>query len=383
MIGIILKMFRIITFFGTCGGTHWEDPSVARQNSSSKSKPVTATHIARLVGVAQSTVSAILAGNPQGKGNVRYSTATRDQVLTVAQRLGYRPNRAARSLLNGRHGAFGILVQNTTLFLWPEFLEGLTQALWSHGLSLSIFPLSPDETSDDPRALPIVLREDCVDGVIVFQDLPEKVATQLERAGLPVCWVNTNRRDGPTCITVDEIGGMEQAVRHLLQTGRRKIGFIGTSRKHHFSEADRRDGVAAAAAALKLETPHLCVLEKYWYSGLAAHLEDVLAELDCILNEHCDCDGWVLATDDIAALFVRAALRRGLRIPQDLAVVAVEDRGLGTFLTPSLTTLQVPRKEMGAAAVTLLNDLTNGKQAKRPLVFKQSLCVRESTAEGA
>jgi LacI family transcriptional regulator len=357
---------------------------VAKQSRSIKPKPITATHIARLVGVSQATVSAILARNPQGKGNVRYSMATRDEVLSVAQRLGYRPNRAARSLLKGRHGAFGILVQNTTLFLWPEFLEGLAQALWPHGLSLSIFPLSPDETSNGPQALPIVLREDCVDGVIVFQDLPEKVAGQLEGAGLPVCWVNTNRRNGPTCITVDEIGGMELAVRHLAKTGRRRIGFIGTSRKHHFSEVDRREGVAAAAAELKLRPPRLCVLEKYWYSGLVANSENVMAELDSLLTEHRDCDGWVLATDDIAALFVRAALRRGLRIPQDVAVVAVEDRGLGAFLTPSLTVLQVPRKEMGAAAVTLLNDLTNGKRSKEPLVFEQVLCIRESTAvEGA
>lgn len=342
----------------------------------SRTKRVTSTRIAELSGVSQPVVSSVLA-EAEGRSSsssVRYSDETRRRVLETAARLGYRPNRAARTLVRGRHHALGILVHNWG-YVGMEFLEGASAAAWEHDQSLVLAPMpAPGE---DDEFIPSIVAEDSVDGIIVLEDLPGSVEREIDRHKIPTAWVNTNRREGPGCVTCDEVGSARLAVEHLVETGRRRVGGIFTPGSH-FSDAARRTGLEQGAEEFDLPQPPLLMLEKSVFDTTC--WAEVEAEIQDFLETERAMDAVLLSVDGIAPRLYRAARRAGVEIPDDLAVVGINDSPFSSQIIPTLTTLRVMREEMARRAVEMLMDSLDGElELEGPVAFAHELMIREST----
>ncbi len=164
--------------------------------------------------VSRRTVSAILF--PSAKNaSIGFSEATRDQVLSVAKELRYRPHRASRNLLVRRHGVIGILTGQFYMIPWPSINAMLIKAnMFDQVLSFEFL-------SQDSQKLPLFIRENVVDGLIIYERVPAAIEQAIEFHRIPVVFVNICRHSGPNIINMDEAGAIKTAVLHLVALGRR------------------------------------------------------------------------------------------------------------------------------------------------------------------
>lgn len=309
---------------------------------------VTVYQIARAAGLSQPTVSEIL----NGKGD-RYRLATRERVLAVARELGYRRNAYARGMATGRFDAVALLVSTEIGRSGPylRVLEGAHDALAERGMHVSLARL-PDQALCDEGYVPNLLREWRVDGLLITYatQIPARMSELIAACGLPSVWLNSKR--AVDCVHPDDVHGGRIATEHLLGLGHRRIAYVDFTRGErdregaHYSEDDRLAGYQeamrsaglapwivrgerripsaerlAAARALLMRTPRPTAVVTY---------------------------GWAPGE----ALFA-AALGAGLRVPQDLSLVAIEN-AIPNESAIAVTTALVPEHAMGRDAVPML-----------------------------
>jgi DNA-binding LacI/PurR family transcriptional regulator len=330
----------------------------------------TLSTIALRAGVSRQVVSAILGVSPGG--NVRYSAETRRRVMRLVRQTSFRPNRTAKNLVQKRHGALGVLVANFGA-IHDGVLSIMLAEAHKHRQLLML-----DEMPEGDEGLPVFLAEDSVDGLVVFEDLEPRLQREIERLAIPCVRVNANVRTQPGCITYDETGAMQMAVRHLVERGRRHLALIAGDAGGHYSQQLRRTGIqkAALSAGLPLVEVHTLGLRHYFGSDGHAASDGVAAFLDA----HPQVDGVVLSVDGMAPLFYRACGRAGRRIPDDVAVVGVNNSPIALGVFPSLTSLFVEPRRVAEEAIRLLNESIEGERPPRaPVKLAYTLTIREST----
>jgi DNA-binding LacI/PurR family transcriptional regulator len=171
---------------------------------------------------------------------------------------------------------------------------------------------------------------------------------------------------------------MQMAVRHLVERGRRHLALIAGDAGGHYSQQLRRTGIqkAALSAGLPLVEVHTLGLRHYFGSDGHAASDGVAAFLDA----HPQVDGVVLSVDGMAPLFYRACGRAGRRIPDDVAVVGVNNSPIALGVFPSLTSLFVEPRRVAEEAIRLLNESIEGERPPRaPVKLAYTLTIREST----
>jgi DNA-binding LacI/PurR family transcriptional regulator len=336
---------------------------------------VTAKMIAKRAGVSQPVVSAVLTGRPDT--TVRFSEETRQRVLEAAEQLNYRPSRAARTLLSGRHRSLGVLV-GTWRYVTAELVGATCRAAWERGQTITLEPMPRGERITSRTSLPSMLREDVVDGLIVLQRAPEAIRKEMDRIGIPVVWVNTEMRGRPGCITCDEAASMRVGAEHLASRGRRRIGMVDAGPAEHYWERERRPALSRAAEALGLEPPRFLRVHGDIYSGRV--LPGVIASVREWLDSNRDLDALVLGVDHLAPQVYRALQGLGLSVPGEVAVLGVGDSPAAALAIPTVTALRVRRAEMAGRAVEMVLGWLETGEAPEPESFVHELVERESTA---
>ena len=295
-------------------------------------------------GVSRSTVSRVLNDHPDVRPEVRA------RVEAVIQETGYQPNPAARALVSKRSGLIGLvmLTEIDELFGDPYYsalVNGIQQGCAEHDLIFAIFPAySPDGRSD---ALTPQIAQRFVDGVIVTS-VPQSdpVIAALRDRGKRMVVVGRPTDDaGLTRVDVENRTGSAVAVAHLIEHGRRRIGFVGPTLEHRYG-ADRLDGYREAldAAGLAADDRLVRFDEATAEGGHRATIALLEEEPDAIYT----------ATDTMAEGAYRALKERGRRIPDDVAIVGFDGLPRGPRLDPALTTVVQPVVEVGRTAVGLL-----------------------------
>jgi DNA-binding LacI/PurR family transcriptional regulator len=330
---------------------------------------ITLSKIAEMAGVSRQVVSAVL--GVSGSGSVRYSPDTAERVMEIVRKTNFRPNRTAMNLVRKQHGAIGVLVRGFGHI--PErALHLMLSHAHHHGQVLILDAL---EASDE--SLPVFLREDLVDGLAVFEDIDKKVEDEITRLGIPCVRVNTNVRGLPGCITYDEHGGMKLAVDHLVERKRMRLGFLAGPSAHYSMRARLKGFEKAAkdAGAGPIRSYTLRTAR-----GMDGADDTVAEELRDLLVSDGGVDGVVLAVDGMAPAVYRAAAILGLRIPDDLAVVGVNNSQVATSVFPQLTSVYVDPREVGKQTVLLLNRLISGNDVPTgPLKLAFRMIIRAST----
>lgn len=326
--------------------------------TSKTAKRVTAADIAKSLGISRATVGFVLNDTPGQK----ISDATRTRVIAEAKRLGYRANSAARALASGRSRIVLLVLPD-----WPldhalrSNLDEASLALDEAGYSL--VTMTPHASG---RAQPLweTLNPDVVLGLTPF------TAEQIERfraSGVEHIVPDTTRDQTP----LDELSdGPVLQVRHLLDRGRTRLAYAGTSDPRL---ADLRDlRLSAARAEIRRLTGD------DFARVIDVGEENAISSLEALLEERID--GVVAYNDDVAARLLGAALRSGMNVPEDLAIVGHDDTPLASLLVPSLSSVRVDIAGLGRYLAQLVIEVAGGAPVptNRPRASAE-IIARETT----
>jgi LacI family transcriptional regulator len=325
--------------------------------------------LAALSGVSRATVSRVING-----GSV--SEATRDRVMAVLERTGYRPNLAARTLASGRSGVVGVVmhVESRELFQDPYFsqlLQGMSDALseTATGMMLWLGNRSKEETLDQ------ILGMGLLEGVIVTAyNLEDPLVDGLLTSSLPTVLVGHRRADrSASYVDVDHVQAADSVTSHLVDAGRRRIGHI-TGRRGTVAGEDRIVGYQRAMERARFSTEGLIVDGDFRKaSGASAALELLDRGVDAIF----------CANDATAAGALESIHARGLRVPEDVALAGFDDLEFAAQMDPPLTTVRQGIRAQGAEAARALSRLLDDPDGgPRRVILPTELMIRRSSVGG-
>ncbi|MEL7105637.1 MAG: LacI family DNA-binding transcriptional regulator [Pseudomonadota bacterium] len=322
--------------------------------------------VARKAGVSTATVSRCL-NAPQ-----QVSTATRETVMAAVTALGYAPNFGARALAAKRTNTFGAIVPTMRNAIFAEGLQAFQEELGAHGVTLLVASSSyrPDLEADQIRAL-VARGADAL--LLIGHDRDPESYGFLERRKVPyvVTWAH-RAGSGRSSIGFDNTRAMADLTREVIGLGHRKLALIAGERGTNDRARDRADGVALAMTASGLDPKDLVLVEApYGTDAGARAFADVMAAPRPPTAVLC-------GNDVIAAGALSQAHTMGLDVPGDVSITGFDDIELAGLLTPGLTTVAVPHRDMGRGAARTLVDLCNGQPAGKEVELPASITWRAS-----
>ncbi|MEO8667152.1 MAG: LacI family DNA-binding transcriptional regulator [Bauldia sp.] len=309
-------------------------------------KRKTIRDVAALAGVDASLVSRVLNDHPKASA----SPATRERIRDAARTLGYQPNVVARGLRMARTWTLGLLLPNLSNPMYADIARAAERRALDRGFGL-IFGTNVD--GEEEATFARLLQQGRVDGLLAASGaLGDGSLRRVADAGHgPVVMLNRRVRGVRPSVTLDDAAGAALATAHLAGLGHRHVagifgvGTIDTIRR-------RRAGFLAAGKEAGIATT---VIEA---AGL-----DAAAGREAAV-------GFFRARSEATAIFastfaigvgaLRAAREEGVRIPDDLSLIALHDSELADYLSPPMTTVGLPVGEMAHRAVDLLIDLIEG-----------------------
>jgi DNA-binding LacI/PurR family transcriptional regulator len=324
--------------------------------------------VAERAGVSKSLVSLVMRGSPQ------VSRQKREAVLRAADELSYRPNAVARSLVRKRSFVIGVVLSNLHNPFFADVVDGIEgEAIASHYRALfNTGSLSPEREAAAVETL-LQLR---TDGLILAGSALSTREIVAVSTTVPVVLVTRPTRSPLLdSATNDDRAGARLAVDHLVALGHRAIAHIdgGTGA----GAAARRSSYMAAMRSHGLGAEIRVLPGAFTEEGGASGVDRLLARGETPTA--------VFAANDLAAVGALHALEeRGLRVPDDVSVVGYDNSSLAALGHINLTTIDQPRRELGAIAVRLLIErLDQGRSQARHLVVPPRLVVRRTTGPPA
>lgn len=326
-----------------------------------QSPRITIKDIARAANVNPSTVTRAL------QGSDRVKAATRDKISSLAREMGYVPNMAARTLVNRRSGLVGLVIPDMTNPFFANLGKGIEDEAAKHDLRILINDTRGVEATE--REAVQLFLELKVDGLIV----PMARCTQqyYDELGATVPVVHVNRDEATHHVSCDTVQGSILVMRHLLELGHRRIGFVrgpaGPGREPKMF-AYRQ---AMQEAGLDYD-PDLI----FTFDGTLESSESIADLLQTLKARPTAVFAW----NDVNAIALMHALRdRGLKIPQDISIAGHDDIQLAGCVDPGLTTVRWPMYELGQQSVRYLYSVGHGQVPRDPQVPEPQLIVRGST----
>ncbi|MEU5787514.1 LacI family DNA-binding transcriptional regulator [Micromonospora purpureochromogenes] len=346
--------------------------------------------VARLAGVSTATVSRALRGLPT------VSAATRRRVLAAAEQLQYAVSPSASRLAGGRTGTVAVVVPRITRWFFGTVVEAVEEFLHQAGYDLLLYNLGGREHVRQ-RVLRTANLHKRVDAImLVATPLRPAELTALTALDLPGIIISSGTVvPGWPCVRIDDVAAARTATRHLLDLGHRRIAHISGDPDDELAfttHLDRRRGYREALRAAGIRPdPSLDVESQFTIDGGTRATAELLARGEPPTAIFAACD-------EMAMGAITALRDAGLRVPQDVSVIGVDDHDLASVL--GLSTIAQPAAEQGQLAARLLLDplgtRTTGPYAGRvpdqrvgggtddtptpPVILPTRLVVRESTA---
>lgn len=327
--------------------------------------------VAKLAGVSRSTVSRVINDHP----NVR--PETRELVWRAIRESGYQPHAVARSLVTSRTQIIGMIIPETVpkLFTDPFFpllLRGATEACNAHHyqLLLSLF----DNPAGREEMYQRVLRNGYVDGVIVASaSLDDPLIPALLRDDIPFVSVGRYPNEKVHYVDVDNIGGAQMAVEHLIRLGHQRIATI-TGPLDMVSGQDRLEGYRQALKAHRIPVEEELIVEgDYTENGGMVAMQRLLSAAP---------DAVFVASDMMTIGALKAIRQADRQVPQDIALVSFDDVPIASAIEPTLTTVRQPIESMGSMAIEVLLSILEGSSQKEApvhrIILPTELVIRAS-----
>jgi LacI family transcriptional regulator len=330
---------------------------------------ITLKDVAQLAGVHISTVSRVL--NPSKKQLIGQDVKT--AVESAAKKLGYQTNRAASALRTGRTHTIGVLLPDISNAVFSPILEGIEAAAANKDYFVVVSHAPSEKVAIE---LTKRLKAHQIDGLIVAcATRDEQLVDLILQLQIPAVLVNRADETGRLASVIsDDRLAMKLAVKHLIDQGHKKIAHIAGPSDLP-TGIGRKMGFEMAMQDYKLKPAGI------WTCN--AFTRDAGREaMHAVLRSKKSFDALVCGNDLIALGVYDAAKEAQLNIAKDFSVTGHNDMPLIDLVTPALTTIHLPHKEMGIRACELLIEQLEGKNLPpSTLILRPSLVVRESSMQ--
>lgn len=326
--------------------------------------------VARLCGYSKATVSRAYA-SPE-----TVSEKTREKVYAAARALNYTPNAIARAMVRQQteNIAFVINEKQYPAILNPFYSPVLDAVIWETAQrNYSVF-ITAGHNLRLPNGEVGIKKQ--MDGVIFAGETDRAAIDAFRRGNIPVVLLNNEQDQEPLpCVVADHFQGAVDAVTHLCERGHRRIGLLAGRFSEQVSQARLKGYLHVLAEhALTVDPRLIWDLEPTLEDG-----EAVMAEL-LTLPEEIRPSAVFCTNDTIAVGAVKAALRAGLRVPEEMAVVGFDDNYISRIIEPELTTIRIDAAKMGRIAAQRLFDLIDQKPLEERVVrLPARLVIRGTT----
>ncbi len=333
--------------------------------------------IAERLGVSISTVSRAISGDRTRP----VSEETKRRVLDAARELGYPLQGGPAHAAGADRVQLACILPGGLMGHHPYFtavLEGFHRKLEELGQPPALMRAS--EELREPGRLASMLEESGTRGVLALSWYDSRLYGQLAAAGVPIVGVSLNDESifGVPIVDCDRLAAARLAVRHLQERGHARIGFVGGPAFDRTLERDERY-IGYKFAMLEADRhpdPRWIVNSEWIIEKSYSETLDMLRRLGPAERP----SAIFCASDSLAIPAMRAVIDSGLRIPEDIAFVGMDNIEFAQYTSPPLTSVHVPREEIGAAACTFLLDYAQGEHhGARKLLLPCELIVRESS----
>lgn len=328
--------------------------------------------IALKANVTISTVSRALNGNTEIKKE------TRERIFQIARELNYLPNKSDNDSSANHLQTIGVICPEIKSNFYANIVNTMGDAIKKAGYSM-IVGLTNFKYENELHYLNL-FEDKKVDGIVFITSLDERVKDDLinfrTRSSIPVVqlasFINVEEYD---CIKIDEQLAMSLALSHLIELGHKDIAFVGETltrdRQNKFAELMLGFGLKADSDLIKVSEERF---EEAGYAGMKAILSAANGKLPTAV---------IASYDDVAIGAMRAIFESGLRIPEDISVMGIDNIFYASFLYRALTTISIPVHEMTKIAIKILLDKIgdNSNKVIQHVVVKPELVVRETTAK--
>lgn len=309
-------------------------------------KNLTQRQLANLLGLSYPTVNRAINGYPGIRAD------TRQRIVEAAARLGYRKNMLARNLVTGKTHSIGMVITNNPHSYWSETLENMESKTRELGYHVVLSHSGTDVVREDEAIKFLIERQ--VDGLILVPDHQRSDFTifrHLAQERVPLLFLNT-RLHGvqASFLGLDDVGGSVMACRHLIGLGHKRIAFVAGPTGSWV--ADRRlAGYRQGMQEVGLPCGDELVVTGGWYLNDGREAAEKLLEIRPRPSA-------VVTVNDPAAFGVAQAFReKGVRIPDDIALVGMAGMPEGALLPSPLTTVAHPMVKIGRRAAEIITKM--------------------------
>jgi LacI family transcriptional regulator/LacI family repressor for deo operon, udp, cdd, tsx, nupC, and nupG len=327
--------------------------------------------IARAANVSHSTVSRALRDSPL------ISAEVRRRVQEIAREMGYIPNAIAQSLKQQRTNTVGLVVTSIADPFYADVIKGIEETARPAGLSVFISATYNNEAQE--LAVIETFHRRKVDGIIVVSSRIARNYQHLRRLGVPAILVNNEASISGQAlhsVLIDDYRGASLAMHHLIDLGHRRIGYLGITNRP-FSNEQRCSAYldCMAAADLQIDPSAIVIAD-----STGPESDDVLASSQQTHRLLASGVTAVFCYNDLIAIGALMACRdHGVAVPSQLSIVGFDDIALAQYVSPALTTVVQPRRDMGSRSMHMLLRLIE-EQPVQNVVLPPTLAVRASTA---
>jgi LacI family transcriptional regulator len=332
-------------------------------------KRISSKDVAREAGVSQATVSYVL-NNTKG---IKVKPETREAVLKAAKKLNYHPNLIAKSMRLKKAMSIGIVSDKSILsFIFMNVLEGIKDALVDRNYSM-VLCLNKSQDIDNAEHIKYFSSRR-IDGVIfAYTNLSQEHIEYLNENNIPFVVINSNIREEMNhLVKTDMSEAIFEAVSYMKARSGDRIGYIGTSAG--VNNSPRYQGYVNALSRCSIPYNENYILrvsenDDNMYEILDAYFEKLSEKPSAVI-----CDKTVLAFN-----FIKYASRKGMKIPEDIAVVAIGTSNFSSYSNPSLSAVEAPLYDMGFTGCEMLFDIMNEKETEKVVVLEWKFVARDST----
>lgn len=315
-------------------------------------KSITIKDIAKEAGVSIALVSFVMNNRigDDGKQKYRVSEATRDRILEVAKRLDYRPNSAARMLRQGKTGAIGVILSDLANIFYGTIARQIEKEAHEGGYTV-LFGSTEEDPERFGRLVRLFLEKDVEGFIVVPCEGSGDWVEYLKASGKPFVVIDrySPYHTHPLVIT-DNRGAMADAFKELRAQGARKIEMAAYSMRVS-SMTDREDMFRELAGPdAKIYSMSYGTIE-----------EDAEKAADSIIAG--GADGLITASNVPGVAIIKALIRRGVKIQQDIKIVGFDYSNVYEMFSPGISYIQQPQEEMSRRAIRLLFSLISKKES--------------------
>jgi len=323
---------------------------------------MTIKDIAKTCGVGISTVSRVLNGRPDVSDEVR------SKVLAVVEETGYIPNNSARDLSRSHSDAIGVVVRGSDNLFFSAVLKSISSEIDKFGYTMVPHFITSD--ADEVKAGAILEREKKLRGLIFLGGRFDYTKEELALVNVPYVCCSFNNSFGTledsdySSVSIDDYQTAYDAAEYLMKKGHRKIAGVVPGKDDHSISELRYVGYKDALEDAGIRHNDNLVEE----TGGSFEMPAAYDAVKRLLARTHDFTALCVPSDTMAIAAMKAIADEGLRVPEDISIIAIDGLTVSEYTLPTLTTMVQPAERMGRHAVSVLHDVLRGKETRHELL---------------